>query len=261
VISLRVIKVGGALVNDPGAVTSYVQSILSVGHQKNDTRCILVHGGGPQISALHERLGIASTMQDGIRVTPEASLPIVAMVLRGQVNAQLCATLNRDGIPALGLSGADLGLYKSELVDRARYGLVGGPPVIDMEKFAQLLSLNYVPVCCSLATHIKTGELLNVNADVLADALAQAAVASPTIGRVELDLITSVPGVLDGNQQVVARIGRQNVQSLIDDGVITGGMIPKVRAALTSIDAGVSQVRIGSFSSLVADQSTVILQD
>jgi len=259
---LTVIKISGALVDDTQAVTDYIGSCTRCRSKRGDDRllgrCVLVHGGGPQINRMHDQLGMTTVMKDGIRVTPKASIPIIAMVLRGQVNASLCAALSRAGILAIGLSGADLGLYKSELISRSDYGLVGGPPQVDIDKLGQLLTLDWVPVCCSLAVDAGSGELLNVNADMLADAIARSAVISPDVGDVQLDLVSGVPGVLNADGDVVPEINQENMQSLVDTGVITGGMIPKVQSALASIDAGVSRVRIGNFESLMSSTATTV---
>ena len=195
---------------------------------------ILVHGGGKRLSAWLDRLGIESRWQGGRRVTGDADLEVAAAVLGGLVNAELVAALVRLGVPAVGLSGIDSGLVIAERIpDLGRVGrVIGARP----EVLEPLLTGGQLPVVAPLALD-ETGAMCNVNADEIAGGLAGAL-------RARLILLSDTDGVKDGSGLTIDRLGGSRAEKLIADGTISGGMIPKVRAAFAVLEAGGAEVVI-----------------
>jgi acetylglutamate kinase len=198
-------------------------------------RLVIVHGGGKRLSGWLDRLGIASSFDEGRRVTDDEALPVAVAVLRGLVNAELVASLVRLGMPAVGISGADGGLLRAERV--TRLGRVGRVVGVDPALAAGLLDAGFVPVVAPIALD-ERGELCNVNADEVAAALAAA-----LHGR--LVLLSDTDGVRDGDGRRIDRLDSVGAEALIASGVISAGMIPKVRGALAVVAAGGQEVVIG----------------
>lgn len=234
-----VMKVGGHELDDPQFVQGLTQAIAAL-----PDKPILVHGGGKEISQLSLDLGLTGTFVAGMRVTDAATLRIAVMVMAGLANKRLVAAFETAGVPALGLSGVDLGLLQ---VSRWRHpsgdlGFVGHVDDVNVDALDALLALNVVLVLSPISADAE-GQLYNVNADHVAQAVAR------RLGASELVFITNVPGVLrDG--QLVPQLTRAEVEALIRDGVIAGGMIAKVRAALDAVGDGVQTVRIVNLASL-----------
>src|ERR687884_333815 len=201
--STVVIKLGGATFDGAGAPLEEVAALVRAG-----MRVVLVHGGGPLITQWLERLGVQTQFQDGVRVTDEPALEVATMVLRGLVNTGVVASLARHGVSAMGLSGADGGLLRARR--RPELGLVGEVEKVDAAELQLLLDRGVVPVIAPLGLDTE-GTLLNINADMAAAAVAAALGADAAL------FLTDVPGVCDA------------------DGVIRGGMIPKVRACLDAL--------------------------
>jgi acetylglutamate kinase len=189
---------------------------------------VLVHGGGSEITALSQRLGITARFKDGLRVTDAATMDVAKMVLTGKVNPDLVATINRLGGQAVGMSGEDGPSIIAEQLDPA-LGYVGRVTHINAEPITALLGRGYVPVVASIGLGYD-GHAYNINADTVA---AEVAVA---LGAAKLILLTDVPGVLDANQQVVNEMGRAQAEALIAQGAVSGGMIPKLGACLRALD-------------------------
>jgi acetylglutamate kinase len=190
---------------------------------------VLVHGGGPEITAMSERLGIKSEFRSGLRITDAATMDVVKMVLTGKVNPDLVATLNRLGGQSVGLSGEDgPSIIAEEL--HPDLGFVGKVIQINPEPITALVDRGYIPVIASVGLGYD-GNAYNINADTVA---AEVAVA---LGAAKLILLTDVSGVLDGNGQVVTELGRDRAQTMLAGGEVSGGMIPKLEACLRALDA------------------------
>ena len=190
---------------------------------------VLVHGGGPEITALSDRLGIKSEFRNGLRVTDAATMDIVKMVLTGKVNPDIVAALNRLGGQSVGMSGEDGPSIIAEKLDED-LGFVGRVTQINPEPITALIERGYIPVLASVGLGYD-GQAYNINADTVA---AEVAVA---LGAAKLILMTDVPGILDAGGQVVNELDRESASRLITEGVVSGGMIPKLEACLRSLDA------------------------
>ncbi|HLH71120.1 MAG TPA: acetylglutamate kinase [Candidatus Dormibacteraeota bacterium] len=189
---------------------------------------VLVHGGGPEITALSRRLGLPAEFRNGLRVTDPATMEVVKMVLTGKVSPDLVATLNRLGGQAVGMSGEDGPTIIAEPLD-PDLGLVGRVVQVNQEPITALLQRGYVPVIASIGLGYD-GQSYNINADTVA---AEIAVA---LGAAKLILLTDVPGVLDGEQRVIPELGREEARRLVDEERVSGGMIPKLEACLRSLE-------------------------
>jgi acetylglutamate kinase len=203
---------------------------------------IVVHGGGPQIAQMLQRLGIQSTIVDGLRVTDAATMEVVEMVLAGTINKQIVSAINAEGGCAIGLCGKDGGLIEASKVVRTRVeagakieidlGFVGEPrriagAVLDIFKQSDI-----IPVIAPIGIGSR-GETYNINADTAAGAVAAAVKAT------RLLLLTDVAGVLDADKRLISEMTAAGARRMIADGVITGGMIPKVETCLQAVDGGV----------------------
>jgi acetylglutamate kinase len=200
---------------------------------------VVVHGGGPEITAWQEKMGIESTFVDGLRVTDEQSIEVVRMVLTGKVNPELVAAINGFGGQAVGMSGEDgpcILVKPANGAGGVDLGLVGEVAQVNPEPIKALLDRNYIPVVASLGLGYD-GKSYNINADTVAAELAVA------LGARKLILLTDVEGIKDKNDQLITEIRAHDVGDKIDDGTVTGGMIPKVKAAVRAL-AGVEKAHI-----------------
>jgi acetylglutamate kinase len=200
---------------------------------------VVVHGGGPEITAWQEKMGIESTFVDGLRVTDEKSIEVVKMVLTGKVNPELVAALNGLGGQAVGMSGEDgpcILVKPANSAGGVDLGLVGEVAQVNPEPIKALLDRNYIPVVASLGLGYD-GKSYNINADTVAAELAVA------LGARKLILLTDVEGIRGKNDQLITEIRAHDVGDMIDDGTVTGGMIPKVKAAVRAL-AGVEKAHI-----------------
>src|SRR2546429_3150720 len=179
---------------------------------------VLVHGGGPEITALSQRLGIKSEFRDGLRITDAETMDVVKMVLTGKVNPDLVATINRLGGQAVGMSGEDGPSIIAEELDPT-LGFVGRVVQVNAEPIRAMLERSYTPVIASVGLGYD-GNAYNINADTVA---AEAAVA---LGAAKVILMTDVHGVLDGAGEVLSELSRASAEALIADGGVSGGMIP-----------------------------------
>lgn len=234
-----VLKIGGTELSRPAFLTALGDWLLAA-----DTPTIIVHGGGHLISDLQNRLQLPTQKVDGIRLTDAASLQITEMALSGGANKLVVRALVNAGVRAIGLSGIDFGLLRChkkphESVD---FGFVGTIDTVNAGPLHALLDAGFTPVVSPVSLG-HDGHAYNVNADEAAAALGSALAAE------RLDFVSNVPGVLvDG--AVIPYLTPAAVEALIAAGVITGGMIPKVRSALAAVNAGVRQVRIVNLDGL-----------
>lgn len=203
-------------------------------------RVVVVHGGGPEISGMLKKVGKESKFVDGLRYTDEETMEIVQQVLCGQVNKDLVATLNRTGGRALGLCGMDGGLFQAKKLDE-KYGLVGEIRHVDPRPVTDALSNGYIPVVSTVAQGMDGEVSYNVNADTAAAKLAVA------LGAEKLVLLTDVRGLLrdpKDENTLISELQLSSVPALVREGVITGGMIPKVDCCVEAVRSGVKSAVI-----------------
>ena len=237
---LTLIKVGGKIVEEPDSLKKLLADFSSIpGHK------VLVHGGGRSATALAAQLGIESKMVNGRRVTDEEMLKVVTMVYGGLVNKKIVAGLQALDVNALGLTGADLNYMRSEKrqVAEVDYGFVGDVKEVDADMLANLISKGVVPVLAPL-THDKKGNLLNTNADTIA---GEAAKALARYFDLTLMYCFEKKGVLaneNDDDSVIEYINPATFEKLVAEGVIAGGMIPKLENSFEALKAGVKQVVI-----------------
>lgn len=244
-----VIKVGGARLvsrDDLDALVTHLAKLRARGKS-----VVVVHGGGPEISALHERLGVDFEKRGGVRVTKGEGMDIAQMVLCGLVNKRIVARCLAGGVPAVGLSGVDGGLLRAPLLDERIWGRVGREPKVDASYIEEILSSGRVPVVAPISV-AEDFDPVNVNADDAAHAIATALEAD------SLDFVSDIPGVKNDRDVVIPRIETDEVCRLIESGIVVGGMIPKLEAAVTAIEAGVKRVRIGDLSAMGAKTATEV---
>lgn len=253
--SLYVIKVGGAIVEQPDRMNGFIDSFLSVpGHK------ILVHGGGRSATRLASRLGLESHMVDGRRITDSEMLEIVTMVYGGLVNKNIVAGLQKRGTDAIGLTGADgdaIRAVKRMPLNGVDYGFVGDVESVNTDFLAEILERNMVPVLAPL-THDGFGSMLNTNADTIAAATAE---AFADVWDVSLVYCFEKPGVLtdpDDDSSAIPLLSYGDYKRLVGSGIISGGMIPKLENAFMSLEAGVSRVIITSAENLAELRGTVV---
>jgi acetylglutamate kinase len=220
-----VIKVGGNAIEQARDETLLDVVLLRyVGMQP-----VLVHGGGPEISAMSARLGLKPEFKNGLRVTDEKTMEVVKMVLTGKVSPDLVATIHRLGGQAVGMSGEDGPTIIAEALDKSM-GFVGRVTQVNKEPITALLGRGYIPVIASIGLGYD-GNAYNINADTVAAEIAVALKAAKVI------LLTDVPGVLGADGQVVPLLSREDARKRIDNGEVTGGMIPKVEACIRALDS------------------------
>ncbi len=229
--TLFVVKLGGALLDDASALAATIKSVCDL-HITHPGSVVVVHGGASAVDRHLARLNMPTQKREGIRLTPSDQMIEISAVLNGRVNCTIVAGLIARGSRAVGLSLADGFTASAEKTTRYSFDpgcvgeIVGGDPKL----LHMLLENGFLPVISSVAVDCD-GELLNVNADDAASAVAR------IVGATRLVFLTDVPGVLDGSGQLVPNLTISLASKLIDDGVIHGGMIPKVRSAIDSADA------------------------
>ena len=231
-----VVKIGGAAQDDPALRRRFCEDVILLDWVGIDV--VVVHGGGPQINQMLDRLGLGAGARfvAGQRITDGPTLEVVEMVLGGTLNQELVRLVQHLGGRAVGLTGCDGGLARASRQSTPDLGLVGEITSIDRRVIDQLTP-ELIPIVAPLALG-PDGGTLNVNADVFAARLAQA------LGAEKLVLLTDIAGVLDRDGHLIPTITSTAARELIRDGVITGGMIPKVDNALAALAAGVNKVHI-----------------
>ena len=251
---LTVIKVGGKIVEEEDDLNRFLADFSQIEGYK-----LLVHGGGRLATKVAKQLGIESRMIDGRRITDEETLKVVTMVYAGWVNKMIVAHLQALGINAVGLTGADMNVIRSvkRPVQTIDYGFVGDIEEVDADRLAMLLRQDIVPVMSPL-THDRQGNLLNTNADTIA---AEVAKALSKKFDVMLIYCFEKSGVLrdeEDEKSVIPLIDRDMFMQYREQGVIQGGMIPKLENAFRAIDAGVKKIIITNSSDIQCNKGTVI---
>jgi len=230
-----VVKFGGNAMGDAAAMAEFARDIVLM--RQVGVNPVVVHGGGPMINDLLKRLGIESRFVRGKRVTDQATVEVVEMVLTGLVNKRIVQAIMDEGGRAVGLSGKDDDLMVCE-ADDPELGFVGRPVEMNVQVLRDLFKAGIIPVVAPVATGMDPNETFNVNGDTAAGAIAGALVAD------RLLLLTDVAGVKNRAGQVLTQLHPDEVRAMIADGSISGGMIPKVETALDALDKGVRAVVI-----------------
>ncbi|MGV2828283.1 acetylglutamate kinase [Myxosarcina sp. GI1(2024)] len=233
-----VIKYGGAAMKDKNLKAGVIRDIVFLSCV--GVRPVVVHGGGPEINSWLSKLNIEPQFKDGLRVTDADTMDVVEMVLVGRVNKELVSLINRAGTPAVGLCGKDANLIKARPVGREGVGFVGEVTNIDTGLVESLVNSGYVPVISSVAAD-DNGQAYNINADTVAGEIAAALQAEKLI------LLTDTPGILEDYHDpstLLTKLDIQKARNLIDRGIVSGGMIPKVNCCVRSLAQGVRAAHI-----------------
>ncbi len=244
---LHIVKIGGSLMEEPGSQQQLVQAFTQLDGPK-----ILVHGGGGKASQLESALGLEPKMVHGRRITSPESLEVVVMVYAGLLNKTLVAALQAQKCNALGVCGADANLIaaRKRPVRELDYGLVGDVTAVNTEALSTLLEAGYSPVLCAI-THDGKGQLLNTNADTIATEIA---IQMGQSHEVILHYCFDRPGVLKNPgdaTSIIPRLDHASYHQLKAQGVIHGGMLPKLDNCFRALQSGVSQIRLGSIAMLI----------
>ncbi|MEM7225729.1 MAG: acetylglutamate kinase [Pseudomonadota bacterium] len=238
-----VIKYGGHAMGDEDLAGLFARDIVLL--KQIGIHPVVVHGGGPQIGSMLERLAVKSEFIDGLRVTDKATVEVVEMVLSGRINKQIVTAINAAGGTAIGLSGKDGGLIQATKLRRSKrdpdsnieklldLGFVGEPKQVNSQILSALEQSGMIPVIAPIGVG-KNGETYNINADTVAGAVAAA------LGAARLLLLTDVAGVLDPEGQLIQEVSPKDVRQLTADGTVSGGMIPKLETCVEAVEDGVS---------------------
>ena len=236
-----VIKFGGNAMTDPELHESFARDVVLM--KLVGMNPIVVHGGGPQIGKLLDRLGIESRFVGGMRVTDEETVEVVEMVLGASVNKEIVDSIHRNGGRAVGITGKDGELLRAKALSAndaggaEDIGLVGKVESVDTDILTMLANSDYIPVIAPVAGSVD-GRTYNINADLVAGKLAEVLKAE------KLMLLTNVTGLMDAEGKTLTGLSTRRVDELIEQSVITGGMLPKVRCAMDAVRAGVTSAHI-----------------
>jgi len=231
-----VLKYGGAAMDSAGLAATFAEDVMLL--QSVGIKPVIVHGGGPAVTQLSERLGIETTFVDGLRVTDAATLDVATMVLAGKLNTDVVASLVAGGVSAVGLSGVDGRLLLARKQEAPDLGFVGEVVHVHADVLATLIDRAFVPVVASIAID-EHGQAYNVNADVVASELAIALDAE------KLVYLNDVPGLIGPTGDLLSELSAKQASDLLaTPGVIDGGMIPKVESAVRALQAGVGKVHL-----------------
>jgi acetylglutamate kinase len=237
-----VVKYGGHAMGESHLAEMFAEDVVLL--KQVGMNPVVVHGGGPQIGEMLQRLKIKSSFVDGLRVTDAATVEIVEMVLSGSINKELVTAINRAGGNAVGLSGKDANLIRARKMERTirdpdshiekvlDLGFVGEPTRIDAGVLDLFRNSDIIPVIAPIGVG-EDGQTFNINADTVAGAVAAAVQAKRFL------LLTDVPGVLGHDKKLINQLTTEEAQALITDGTISGGMIPKVETCLAAVAGGV----------------------
>ena len=235
-----VIKYGGHAMTNKEMQNSFAKDIALL--QQVGTKPVVVHGGGPQIETMLEKLNIKTDFVDGLRVTDKDTVNVVEMVLSGAINKSIVAAITSAGARAVGISGKDGGLIKAEKIKSRRdpnsaiekvvdLGFVGKPTNIENKVLNALMEGSLIPVVAPLGLG-NDGQTYNINADTVAGAI------SSSLNAKRMLMLTDVPGVLDKNGKLIKELSSEEAKKLIDQKVITSGMIPKVETCIETVENG-----------------------
>lgn len=233
-----VVKFGGNAMVDDALVQSFADDVVLL--HSLGIRPVVVHGGGPQIGDVMERFGKQPEFLDGLRVTDAETLEIAGMVLVGKVNRQLVSAVNVHGPLAVGLSGEDGGLIEAEIRDPA-LGFVGDITQINTLIIERLLAEDLIPVVSTIGADLAAAQAYNINADTAAGAIAA------ELGAEKIIYLSDVPGLLrdiDDEASLVSAVADSEMQQMVADGVVSGGMIPKIAACLEALAGGVRSAHL-----------------
>ncbi|MDJ0641599.1 MAG: acetylglutamate kinase [Erythrobacter sp.] len=236
-----VVKYGGHAMGNPQAARDFAEDIVLL--KAVGINPVVVHGGGPQIGEMLAKLGVETTFVDGLRVTDEATAKVAEMVLSGAINKEIVGWLGKAGGKALGLSGKDGGLVTARKVERTTrdpesnierlvdLGFVGEPAEVDTGVIDTAVAAGMIPVIAPIAGG-EDGATYNINADTMAGAIAAA------LGAARLFLLTDVAGVLNANGELLSDLTPSDIDQLRKDGVISGGMVPKLETCVRAVESG-----------------------
>ncbi len=242
-----VVKYGGHAMGDARLAKSFARDIVLI--KQVGINPVVVHGGGPQIARMLERLNVKSAFVDGLRVTDADTVEIVEMVLAGRINKEIVTSINAAGGHAVGISGKDGPLIEARKLTRTRrdpdsnierildLGFVGEPTHIHAGLIDMFARSDVIPVIAPIGVGPE-GETYNINADTVAGAIARA------LGAAKLVMLTDIAGVFDKDEDLVSRMTVSQGRGLVVDGTVTGGMIPKVETCLDAVEAGVAAAHI-----------------
>ncbi len=237
-----VVKFGGHAMGDAASMERFARDIVLM--KQCGVHPVVVHGGGPQINDMLERLGVKSEFKDGLRVTTAETVEVVEMVLSGRINKRIVAAINAQGGQAVGLSGRDANLIvcekalkttkdpDSQIEQVLDLGFVGAPVEVNPRVLNSFIDSDFIPVVAPVGAGRTPDETFNINGDTAAGAVASAMQAE------RLMLLTDVQGVKNRDGEVLTRLTPQDVADLMADGTIAGGMIPKVETALSAMEGG-----------------------
>jgi acetylglutamate kinase len=234
------IKLGGSILEEDGIRGNLLNQISRIAAQGHEV--ILVHGGGKSLNRRLSQMSMTSQFVDGLRVTDADTLGVAVMVLTGEVNKKIVSEMSLSGTPALGICGADAAAVRCVPLSDfpgtpSGIGFVGKPSAVNRSFFDMVLSARLVPVVSSIALG-PDGQLYNINADQMASACAAGTQCSSLV------FLTDVPGVRDENGSVLSRLGKTEIQSMRERGILSGGMLPKTSSCLEALEAGVLSVYI-----------------
>ena len=243
-----VVKYGGHAMGDADLAQKFARDIVQL--KQTGINPIVVHGGGPQIGSMLERLQIQSSFEDGLRITDKATVEVVEMVLAGSINKQVVAAIHQAGGRAVGISGKDGHLIEARKVTRTKrdpessieklvdLGFVGEPQRINPEVLETMIASDIIPIIAPIGVAPDDGQTYNINGDTAAGAIAVAMNAK------RLLMLTDIAGVLDKDGNLIRELSASQAKDLIGDGTISGGMIPKLTCAIDTVGGGVEGVVI-----------------
>ena len=240
--SIVVIKYGGNAMKDSQSIKSFCEDVALL--KQSGLKPVIVHGGGPQIGNMLEQLGIETKFESGMRITDEKTLDVVEMVLCGGINKEIASEINQSGCKAIGISGKDASMiiakkHDGKIKDESNIekivdlGFVGIPKKINTEIIEVSINNDFIPVIAPLGIS-EDGKTFNINADTVAGAIAF------SLNAKRLLILTDVQGVLDDDDDIIEEISKEEALAMIEKGIISGGMIPKVNTCINALEKGVS---------------------
>lgn len=245
-MSVLVIKCGGSIIDELSE--SFFESVKKL--QNEGYQIVFVHGGGPDINSMLDKMGIQPVFENGLRKTTGEVLEIVELMLAGKSNRSLVHKLEKHGIKAVGLNGSDAGMLTGDFIDQHALGAVGEISQVKTELLEIILGKGLCPVLTPISS-TTDGHTLNVNADMAAGAVAKALKAEKCL------FVTDVKGVLK-DHQLIEELTEEETNVLIQEGTVYGGMIPKVKTALSVLNKGIEEVMIVSGKDRFYDQNQFI---